>query len=278
MIAAEEICKRLFICGVIGFAVLPRQVVDQTYCSIGGSLAHNFRKLLLVLLVLNLIRFTITFDDRDAYLEHLSDLLGVLEVTGLNFLCFLTPYQLQIFLDGRINIGGRPGANLMVPLYMTIGVSVAGVVLSRTAHPNWWCLKKVANLFSGPLVLRTLKLFNSVTHIGGHQHGRGSIISQSLVLVELWYFAIQLLCAIGYAMNKGNAVDNYSQWDQCLLAFRTLSFVGDWTRIYTHANFINQLDELYLTHKSEAGHDDSNKAEKDGDAPQQLVPLVRRNP
>jgi|AntRauTorckE5430_2_1112549.scaffolds.fasta_scaffold03280_1 hypothetical protein len=284
MIEAGEICKRLFILGVAGFAILPRQFIDRNYFSIGGDLAHSFRKLLLVLTGLNLIRFSSTFKDRSVVLEHLSDTLGVVEVVGLNFLCFLTPYKLQEWLHCKINIGGRPGEKLMVPLYMTIALSITGVVLSRTAHPNFWCLKKVANLFSGPLVLQTLKQFNSVTHIGGHQHGRGSIISQSLVLVELWYFATQLLCAVGYAMNKDNAMDDYSQWDHCLLAFRTLSFVSDWTRIYAHANFINQLDELYLTHANEECDPRETNEEETAQndctevGSSQLVSLVRRVP
>ena len=248
MIEAADISKRLFLLGIAAFAVLPRQIIDRNYLSIGGDIGYSFRKLLLSILGLNAIRLCLAFKDRNAIEEHLSDALGVAEVVGLNFLCFLIPYIIQQWLRDQINIGDIPGQNLRLPLYMTIIVSITGVVLSRTVHPNLWCLKKVANLCSGPLVLRVLKQYNSVTHIGGHQHRRGYIISQSLVLVEMWYFAMQLLCAIGHAINKNNLESDYSQWDHCLKAFRDISFISDWTRVYVHANFINQLDELYLTH------------------------------
>jgi len=250
MIASDEITKRIFILGVTSFAVLPRQFIDHNYLSIGGDLARSFRQLLLILLGLNLLRLCFAVKGRNVYQENFSDALGIAEVVGLNFLCFLAPHILQQWLCTRINIGGggRPGRNSIIPLYMSTIISIVGVVLSRMVHPNLWCLKKVANLCSGPVILHTLKQYNSVTHIGGQQPGRGSITSQSLVLIEVWYFMTQFLCAIGYGMNTNSAEDEYSQWDHFLKAFRGASFVSNWTRIYAHASFINQLDELYLAH------------------------------
>lgn len=281
MIAYDEIMKRIFILGVTSFAVLPRQFIDHDYLSIGGDLAHSFRQLLLILLGLNLLRLCFAFQGRNAYQEHFSDALGITEVVGLNFLCFLTPYILQQWLCTRINIGGgRPGRSFIIPLYMSTLISIVGVVLSRIVHPNLWCLKKVANLCSGPVILHTLKQYNSVTHIGGHKPGRGSIASQSLALIEVWYFMTQFLCAIGYGMNTNSAESEYSQWDHFLKAFREASFVSDWTRIYAHANFINQLDELYLVHSnnSDPGEtEQDNSAEVDSRSTQ-LVPLVQRKP
>ena len=248
MISADEIEKRLLICGVLAIAVLPRQHIDRHRCSIGGSLSFKFKELLVILVGLNLLRLASSDEQRSASALMLSDVLGVFEVVGLSFLSFLSPYILQTWLQERINIGGRPGANLLFPFYMTIVVSVMGVTLSRTTHPNFWMLKKLANILSTPAVLKTLGLFNTVTTRGGHHDGRGTIMSQTLMVVEYWHFVTQTLCAMGYAFDAHKEqVADYTQWDQCLAAFRSISFVSDWLRVCAHAIFINLLDEMFLS-------------------------------
>lgn len=274
MIVGEEISKRLFIVGVLLIAVVPRQHIDRRRCSIGGNLSAKFKELLVLLVILNLLRLLASDEIRTSRSQVVSDVLGVTEVVGLSFLCFLSPYLLQTWLQDRINLGGRPGANLMGPLYLTTGCSVLGVVLSRTVHPNLWCLKKIGNAFSGPPVLRTLRLFNTVTTRGGHHDGRGTIMSQSLMVVEYWHLVAQILCALGYALDPHKDLANNTQWDHCLVAFRSISFVSDWLRVCAHAMFINLLDEMFL---SSPNTDADGVDGSDGEGVVDVVSLVRRS-
>lgn len=279
LLESDEITKRLFIWGVLAIAIIPRHHVDRSSCSIGGDVSLKFKELLLFLVFLNLIRLFVSGKETP-FTYHLiaSDVLGIVEVVGLSFLCFLSPYLLQLWLVGRVNLpGGRAGADLIRPLYGACFLSFAGVLLSRTVNPNFWSLKKIANAISTPPVLRTLRLFNLVTTRGGHHDGRGTIISQSLAVVEYWHVAMQLLCALGYAFDQ-HTTGNWSQLDHVLSSFRAISFVSDWMRVCAHAIFINQLDELFLI--SPPSDDEPDEAGSNED-PGILVPdsglaLVRR--
>lgn len=186
----------------------------------------------------------------------MCDILGIVQIVSLSFLCFLTPYILQTWLATRINIGGRPGANLILPLYLTALLSVSGVALSRLIHPNLWSLNRLANVVTGPPVLSTLKQFNTVTSIGGHHAGRGSILCQTLVVVEWWHMITQLLCAVGFALlDSTKAQADYTLWETMLKGFRNFAFTSGWMRVLAHAIFINLMDELYLTSPSSSQAD-----------------------
>jgi hypothetical protein len=241
-----ELGKRLFIWGVLVIVVFPRQHIDRSYRTFGGKWSSAFRKLLGVAVLLNAFRFVASMNGH-MWLMLLSDLLGVAEVVGLNFLCFYTPWVLRKWLQDRINIGGRPDTPLYLPLQLTLLLSIMGVILSRTVHPNFWCLKKLGNIVSTPLIVQTITLYNSVTSVGGHHHGRGSIMAQTLIVIEYWHLTMQLLSALGYAFEpQGLAVENYSPWENCLQAFRNVAFVADWTRVCGHGIFLNLLDEMAL--------------------------------
>lgn len=135
---------------------------------------------------------------------------------------------------------------------MIVGLlSAAGVILSHTVHPNLWLLKKVANSLASIPVLRTLRQYNSVTTVGLHINGRGNVLSQSLMLVEYWNIVIQILVAVGYAYNRGIPEDEYNEWDEILLSFRSISFAADWTQVLMHAIFMNVLDELHSLNPQE---------------------------
>lgn len=222
----------------------PRQHIDRTPWSIGGNLSHSFRKLLAASVVLNLFRLATKLY---GHARLLADLLGILQAVSLSFLCFLTPYILQSWMVTRINIGGRPGANLLGALYGNGILSILGVVLCRIVHPNLWCIKRLGNVISAPPILSTLKMYNSVTSIGGHHNGRGTVMAQTLVVAEYWYVATQLLCFVGLALDRHNGDQDDTSWDYCLKAFRDIAFVSDWTRVCVHGIFINLLDELYLS-------------------------------
>lgn len=249
IVIAAELGKRIFIWGVLAIVVVPRHHIDREATSIGGNLSHSFRKLLVASVGLNLIRLAAKLQGQ---VRLFADILGMIQAISLSFLCFLTPYILQTWLVARINIGGRPGANLLPPLYATATFSALGILLCRTVHPRMWFLKRVGNIISGPPVLKTLTMYNSVTSVGGHHHGRGSIMSQTMMVAEYWYIITQFLCVLGLAFDKHEPKENYTQWDYCLEAFRDIAFVSDWTRVCFHGVFINQLDEMYMTSASSA--------------------------
>jgi len=247
---ATELGKRLFIWGVLAMVVVPRQHIDRTYHTIGGNLSHSFRKLLAASVLLNLVRLAAKLYGR---VRLLADILGVLQVVSLTFICFLTPYVLQTWMASRINLpGGRPGGSLIGPLYATAFFSVLGLVLCKLVHPNLWGIKRLANVVSGPVVIQTVTMYNSITSVGGlHHSGRGTVMAQTLVVMEYWYIVMQLLCALGHLLeSQGLSRVEYSSWDYCLQSFRQIAFVSDWLRVFVHGMFINLLDEMYLTSSS----------------------------
>eukprot|EP00797_Seminavis_robusta_P014023 Sro2137_g316070.1 n/a (300) ;mRNA; f:17065-17966 len=240
---AVEIGKRLFIWGVLAMVALPRQHIDRAAWSIGGGLSHSFRKLLAASVALNLCRLLAKLY---GHARLLADLLGILQAVSLSFLCFLTPYVLQTWMVSQINIGGRPGSNLLPALYGNGVLSVLGVVLCRLVHPNLWCIKRLGNIISAPPVLSTMAMYNSVTSVGGHHRGRGTIMAQTIVVAEYWYIITQSLCFLGLALDKHSGEDDYSSWDYCLKAFRNIAFVSDWTRVCVHGIFINHWTSSIL--------------------------------
>lgn len=263
MIVETEITKRLFIGGVLALALIPRQHIDKDYFSIGGDLSRPFKRLLLAHGIVNFLRFLLKDSAFRAQIQFVADALGIIQQIGLVFGCLLTPYILQTFLAGRINLpGGRPGANLVRPLYATAFLSVLGVILSRSVSRNFWCLRKLASVVATPFVLQTLKLYNRVTTVGGHHASRGTLLCQTLATVEYWNFVIQLLSAVGFAFLNEKDYHDYTQWDHLLHSFRDIGFVADWTRVAMHAIFLNLLDELYLS-SAPSRHQQMNNPQPD---------------
>jgi hypothetical protein len=236
MVAPDQIAKRFLIVGVAIAAVRPRMPFDKPF-SVGGRLSNGFRKLLLGIVAVNFSRL---FLSGEGELGLFSDLLGVVEVTGLTVLCFLTPYILETKLTNFIHV--RPGRSFYVPLTAAAVLSFLGVVLSRTIHPNLWCLKKLANAVSGPPVIMILRQFNLVTT--ARAHGNGFMVGQATLSIEYWYLWLQIACAIGYGLDRHVAEEDANGWDDFLQAARSVAFMGDWTRVLMHALFLNGIDEM----------------------------------
>jgi hypothetical protein len=248
MIAQEQLTHRFFVLGVLAAAIVPRQPSDQAgLFSIGGRLSHNFRKLLLALVAVNFCRLFLSDDvprEKSGSYQLGSDLLGVVEVTGLTFLCFVVPYVLQEGLSQFFNI--KPGQGLKIPLYLAAILSFLGVALSRTVHPNFWALKKLANAVTARPVIQTLRQYNTFSTHGAH--GRGFVFAQTVVVIEYWHLILQLLCTVAYALNRHNSgTTEETLLDRILQAIRSIAFAADWTRVLMHATFLNQLDELHHT-------------------------------
>ena len=279
MISERQINHRFYVLGVLAAAVIPRQPSDHGAGAswIGGRLSRNFRILLLVIVTVNFCRLLLSDDtprDKESGYHQLgSDLLGVVEVTGLTFLAFLTPYVLETGLAQFMNI--IPGRNLKIPLILSALLSFFGVVLSRMVHPNFWALKKLANAVSGPPVIRALRSYNRFTT--SETHGRGFVIGQSVAVIEYWHLVIQLSCAAAYAMNRHlDRTEEETILDRMMEAARSISFVADWTRILVHAMFLNMLDEMYHTSNfSDSTNTKNDNTANDNTAVRELVPLRR---
>ena len=257
-IPAEQITHRFLITGVALAALLPRLPYDPPGFHIGGDVSHGFRKLLLFLVGINIVRMLLLTPDNEW--NGFGDFLGTIEVTGLTFLCFLTTYALQHGLSCYFNI--NPGSDLKLPLMVVAGLSLSGVVFSKTIHPNLWCLKKLANVASSPPIIRTLKSHN--TFVSAQSHGRGFIIGQTLLTIEYWHIAVQLCCTFSYAFNRHLPAEDQTGLDVWMQAARSAAFLADWTRVLAHAIFLNQMDELHqLSHRT------------DGSAPPSPEALVR---
>lgn len=139
MFPAEQIAKRFLILFVALVSIYPRMPFNER-CTVAGRLSRNFRLLLLGIVAVNLSRLFLPGNESDSpELGLFSDFLGVVEVTALTFLCFLTPDILETKLSRYINL--TPGTAFYGPLVASCLLSFFGVVLSRTVYPNWWGLK-----------------------------------------------------------------------------------------------------------------------------------------
>jgi hypothetical protein len=252
MIPADQITHAFLVVGVAAAAVMPRQPSDHHgRCTVGGRLSNSFRRLLLFIVGLKVVRMvtlaTTTTTPTNGVVSistRFGDLLGVIEVTGLTFLCFLTAFVLQRGLAQFFHI--VPGRDLQPPLFFAALLSLLGVTLSRSVHPNFWALKKLANAASGPVILKTLKSYNAYSNQASH--GQGFIMGQTLWTIEYWHLVVQLCCALGYALNRGDVPESeQTSLDILLEAARNSAFLADWTRVLLHAVFLNQMDEMFIT-------------------------------
>lgn len=285
MISEAQLNHRFFVLGVLAAAIIPRhEITNQQHdnkCWLstrigGGMLSHNFRKLLLVIAMVNLCRLLSSGRSH----QLVSDVLGILEVTLLTFLCFLTPYVLQVGLSQFFNI--VPGRDLKAPLCASALLSFFGVALSRRVHPNFWALKKLANAASGPPVIRTLKSYNTFTT--SQSHGRGLVLAQTLSVIEYWHLFLQLACAAAYAFNRHETAAEETMLDRTMAAARSIAFAADWTRVLFHATFLNQLEEMhgsiYFDHnpvEGDGGGGVSGEGGEGGDPGTLMVPIRPRS-
>jgi hypothetical protein len=244
-VPASQIAKRFLILGVTLISVYPRMPFDRK-CSIGGKLSRNFRLLLLGIVAINFSRLFLSGNEEySPEFGLFSDFLGVIEVTGLTFLCYLTPYVLETTLSSYINL--RPGAAFYGPLATSAFLSFMGLVLSRTVDPKWYSLKKLAQAVSGPPVIASVTRFNKVTT--AQSHGNGFMMGQATLSVEYWHCAGQILCFLGYALDRKHASGADDTWYDILLeAARSIAFLADWTRVLLHALFLNGIDEMHAMH------------------------------
>jgi hypothetical protein len=241
----------LFHVGVAMIAVVPRLPVDRPFpISVGGDLSHNFRRIMLGLVISNIIRILFFQDSRfvevdpseknsrlGAFVYHA---LKALESFLRSFLCLLTPYLMQCQLQNRINI--QPGRDLMIWVYLVVAFSVFGCALvEATGNAGYWCIKEFGDALSFPPVYKTLKLYSSIITPGGRYPGRGDMPVQTLLIVEYLAVVATALSAVGYIMMS----DTHPIFE----AFRQLGAFVNLTRLLCHAMLMNAKDEAQYFQK-----------------------------
>lgn len=262
---------QIFTIGIAAVAIIPRMPSDEGGCTIGGNLSHPFRRALLVLIAIGLVRVIgchITNKDT-AMLRLVDAILGTTHVVGQSFLCLTMAYIMQCELVNHVNIeGGVPGRSLAPTLVLILILTIMGAALSET-HPKFSCLGNLAEACSCLPILKTLKVYSSVTTVGGNQHGRGPVMTQILKVIEYWYLLTSILSFLGDAIDgdtTDNDLENTNFVQLLFLAIRQNqdNGVDDWTRLVLHSVFLNSIDELHHV-TSFTGSSDPSRSHSDGD-------------
>jgi len=245
---------QIFSIGIVALAIMPRMPMDLPN-TIGGDLSHPFRKALLGLVAIGIIRVLgchVYHPDDAPLLRAVDTILGTVYVVGQSFLCLTTAYILQCKMVDYIYIeGGVPGRSLVTPLIIVIALTVIGTALTETGHHSSFAgLEPLAEAYSTLPVLQALKQYASVTSVGGMQNGRGSILTQTLIVIEYWYCATSVLTCIGilcWGNDNGKSEVDASYLEILFEAIRQNqdSGVDDWTRLVLHSVFLNCIDELH---------------------------------
>ncbi|CAB9518079.1 expressed unknown protein [Seminavis robusta] len=263
---------QIFMVGVAAVAVLPRVPSDTSSRSIGGRLSLPFRRALLFLAIVGLVRtlschLLLAHRSETMLLKVADAVLGTIQVVGQNFLCLTTAYILQCQLETVINIdGGSPGRSLMPFLMAIFVLTVAGSLLAAFVHPYWFFLVNMAEALSCRPVVKTLQTYAAVTtpqksnnNDNNNRKPQGPILVQVLLVVEKWFLTTALLSCLAEFVAMGQHGDDVFLQEgdagtggvsfalQLLLqAIRTNQDNGidDWTRLLLHSVFLNSIDEL----------------------------------
>lgn len=255
---------QLFTIGLAAIVVLPRMPFDEVG-TIGGRLSFPFRRALLMLVIIGLIR-VMSCHIRPitaSWMLILDGVLGTIHVVGQSFLCLTTAYLLQCQLVDYINIeGGRPGRSLVPYLVVISVLAIVGAVVSPLSQSNLWSFVNLAEAISVWPVVKTLKTYTMVT--SGGAGGRGPILTQMLAITEYWYLTTSILAFLAETCLQ----QDDDLYEDSLLSFPVLVMqairlnqdngIDDWTRLLMHAVFLNQLDELQHIHSTAASSNSTN--------------------
>mmetsp|Transcript_8392 Transcript_8392/g.13888 ORF Transcript_8392/g.13888 Transcript_8392/m.13888 type:complete len:299 (-) Transcript_8392:112-1008(-) len=243
---------QIFTLGVAAVAIAPRMPSDDNLFpsfSVGGRLSFPFRRALVFLVCLGVIRVLVchVHHPNSMQLAAIDGVLGTVHVVGQSFLCLATAYLLECKLENYINI--EPGRSLLPVLVLILTLTVLGAALSAFVHPNYWSLVNLAEAASCLPVLKTLTTYASVTTVGGRHHGRGPIMVQVLRMVEYWYLTTALLSFLAEAMddtydNIDNAEGRPIQIILGAVRHNQENGIDDWTRLLVHSVFLNTIDEM----------------------------------
>ena len=255
---AHFLSGQIFTLGILAVAILPRMPSDDPHrLTVGGQLSFPFRRALLALVSIGLFRLIcfhlVPMDDSSSkYLVAIDSMFETLQVIGQSFLCLTTAYLLQRQLADYINIeGGAPGRNLVPFLLLISCLTIAGSIGSSLFHSGWGSLINLAEAISCYPVLKTLRLYTSVTTVGSSQTGlRGPVLTQMLTVSECWYMTTSILSLLADAIdNTHGDLDHAEGHFLRLLSIAVRqnqdNGVDDWSRLLLHAVFLNSIDELH---------------------------------
>ena len=283
-----QLAMTLFHVGIALATIYPRLPSDLPFPkSIGGDLSHPFRKILLGLTLLNVIRlFTFSNlkfdgpyssstqmkDDTTQQLVNMAYLASsAVESFFRSFLCLLTPYLLQCQLQNRINIR-RPGLNLMIWVYLVLFLNILGcIVVEVTGDQKYWGIKKLGDALSFPPVYKTLTLYSSIMTQGGRYPGRGDMTGQTLMIVEYLAVTATLLSAFGYFGI------NDPDYKATMASFRVVGSFANMTRVLCHAMLMNSKDEADYLHRYSTAAASTDDAEDHGFGPRRNVQTPTNN-
>ena len=258
-----DACKRIFVIAVTAAAILPRMPLDKPW-TIGGNLSNPFRKLLLVIFCCHMGRFIFI-----GTLPHLKPIrkaiwtsLDALETVMLGFLSLLTPYLLRVWLSGRVNVGRRPGQVLQGWIKAIAALSMAGAFFRVTVDRKFWLLTKIAGSLSFFPVTRTMTLYNSVTNVRVVYPGRGSILSQVVMVSEYFALFANLADASSKILGLLGLVTQEqlnSKTSPTIAGIYATSLFTMYTRVLCHSILLNVLDEAHTIGYSSAAASTDNK-------------------
>eukprot|EP00581_Thalassiosira_minuscula_P011744 CAMPEP_0183718880 /NCGR_PEP_ID=MMETSP0737-20130205/12019_1 /TAXON_ID=385413 /ORGANISM="Thalassiosira miniscula, Strain CCMP1093" /LENGTH=300 /DNA_ID=CAMNT_0025948523 /DNA_START=240 /DNA_END=1142 /DNA_ORIENTATION=- len=245
MAPSLALIKCLVSIAVTAVAVVPRMPFDNPW-SIGGNLSNSFRRLLLILCGYRVFKFV--FSEYFAIISTQSKLMiGIngLESTLICFLTLLTPYLLRVWLSDIINIPGR-GKGLEVWLYVVSAFCFSGITLELVGFTqDIWMLKKIGDCLTFFPVTRTVALYNSITHPSGNYAGRGTVLSQIIIVVEWYSLFAHGSDATSKFMHMVGLMGDDVYWGSVLRGLRGHNLFASLVRIMCHSIFLNVLDESY---------------------------------
>mmetsp|Transcript_21155 Transcript_21155/g.38298 ORF Transcript_21155/g.38298 Transcript_21155/m.38298 type:complete len:309 (+) Transcript_21155:221-1147(+) len=235
--------KCLVSIAVTAVAVVPRMPFDHPW-SIGGNLSYRFRQLLLVLCGYRIVKFVFA-DYASVMPSQLIVGINGLESTLICFLTLLTPYLLRVWLSDVINIPGR-GKGLEVWLYVVAALCFSGISLELVGFTDdIWMLKKIGDCLTFFPVTRTVALYNTITHPSGNYPGRGTVLSQIILVVEWYSLFAHGSDAIAKFLHMVGLMEDDFYWNSLMRGLRGHNLFASLVRIMCHSIFLNVLDESY---------------------------------
>jgi hypothetical protein len=231
-----RIAKTLFATAVTFIAVAPRMPFDSPF-SIGGNLSSGFRKVLLILTVLFLVKQSVTLS--------LVPKLIVLAFESIieAFLGLLTPYLLRLWLSNRVNFPGD-GKGLSKWIYAVAALCFVGVTGKATSGDDMWIFKKVADAITYVPTIATLRIYNTITSPGGQYPGRGSVLSQTVWAAEHYALLSHAADILAKLLHLSMLISD-ERYQEFIEPCAINSFFATFTRILCHSILINSLDESF---------------------------------